>query len=45
VVKTSPKVANSRSNEVIELFSIYIILLAALGPGLYSIPNRKEYQK
>jgi hypothetical protein len=26
-------------------FSIYLILLAALGPGLYSACNRNEYQK
>jgi hypothetical protein len=25
--------------------SIYLILLAALGPGVYSASNRKEYQK
>jgi hypothetical protein len=27
------------------LFSIYLILLAALGPGVYSASNRNEYQK
>jgi hypothetical protein len=27
------------------MFSIYLILLAALGPGVYSDPNRNEYQK
>jgi hypothetical protein len=26
-------------------FSIYIILLAALGPGVHSSSNRNEYQK
>jgi type II secretory pathway pseudopilin PulG len=26
-------------------FSIYLILLAALGPGVYSASNRNEYQK
>jgi hypothetical protein len=26
-------------------FSIYLILLAALGPGVYSASNRYEYQK
>jgi hypothetical protein len=26
-------------------FSIYLILPAALGPGLYSASNRNEYQK
>jgi hypothetical protein len=25
--------------------SIYLILLAALGPGVYSTSNRNEYQK
>jgi hypothetical protein len=28
-----------------ELISIYSILLAALGPGVYSASNRNEYQK
>jgi hypothetical protein len=27
------------------IFSIYLILLAALGPGVYSAFNRNEYQK
>jgi hypothetical protein len=27
------------------IFSIYLILLAALGPGVYSASNRNEYQK
>jgi hypothetical protein len=27
------------------IFSIYLILLAALGPGSYSATNRNEYQK
>jgi hypothetical protein len=27
------------------LFSIYLILQAALGPGVYSASNRNEYQK
>jgi hypothetical protein len=26
-------------------FKIYLILLAALGPGVYSASNRNEYQK
>jgi hypothetical protein len=26
-------------------FSIYLILLAAVGPGVYSASNRNEYQK
>jgi hypothetical protein len=28
-----------------EFFSIYLILPAALGPGVYSATNRDEYQK
>jgi hypothetical protein len=31
--------------EVNELFSIYTILPAALGPGVHSISIRNEYQK
>jgi hypothetical protein len=27
------------------LFSIYLILPAALGPGVYLVSNRNEYQK
>jgi hypothetical protein len=27
------------------MFSIYLILLATLGPGVYSASNRNEYQK
>jgi hypothetical protein len=43
---TSRKVAGSRPDEIIELFfSIYLILLAALGTGIYSTSNRNEYQK
>jgi hypothetical protein len=34
-----------RPDEVIEFFSIYLILPAALGPGDYSASNRNEYQK
>jgi hypothetical protein len=26
-------------------FSIYLSVLAALGPGIYSVSNRNEYQK
>jgi hypothetical protein len=26
-------------------FSVYLILAAALNPGVYSASNRKEYQK
>jgi hypothetical protein len=28
-----------------ECFSVYLILLAALGPEVYTAPNRNEYQK
>jgi hypothetical protein len=31
----------SRNNSI----SIYLILPAALGPGVYSLSNRNEYQK
>jgi hypothetical protein len=31
--------------EVNEFFSIYIILPAAVSPGVYSVSNRNEYQK
>jgi hypothetical protein len=27
------------------MFSIYLIIPAALDPGIYSAPNRNEYQK
>jgi hypothetical protein len=39
------KVADSRPGEVNEFFSIYLILPAALGPGVHSASNRNEYQK
>jgi hypothetical protein len=42
---TSWKLAGSSPEEVIEFVSIYIILPAALGPGVYSASNRNEYQK
>jgi hypothetical protein len=42
---TSQKVAGSNPEEVIEFFSIYLILPAALGPGVYSASNRNKYQK
>jgi hypothetical protein len=45
LVTTSRKVAGSRPDEVNERFSIYLILPAALGPGVYSTFNRSEYQK
>jgi hypothetical protein len=40
---TNWKVAGFIPDEVI--FYIYLILLAALGPGVYSASNRNEYQK
>jgi hypothetical protein len=40
---TNRKVACSISDEV--TFLIYLILPAALGPGVYSASNRNEYQK
>jgi hypothetical protein len=40
---TSQKVAGLRPDEVI--FSIYVILPAALGPPVNSATNRNEYQK
>jgi hypothetical protein len=42
---TNRKVTASRPNEVNEFFSIYLILPAALGPGVYLASNRNEYQK
>jgi hypothetical protein len=42
---TSRMVADSRPDAVNEIFSIYLILAAALCPGVYSIPNRNEYRK
>jgi hypothetical protein len=35
----------SRPDEVTDFFSIYLILPAALDPGVYSASNRNEYQK
>jgi hypothetical protein len=37
---TSRKVAGSRPDEVINFFPIYLILPAALGPGVHSASNR-----
>jgi hypothetical protein len=34
-----------RPVEVNEFFSIYLILPAALGPGVYPASNRNEHQK
>jgi hypothetical protein len=42
---TSWKVAGSRNDEVNNFFCIYLILLAAVGPVVYSTSNRNEYQK
>jgi hypothetical protein len=42
---TSRKIAASRPDEVNEFVSIYLILPAALGPGVHSASNRNEYQK
>jgi hypothetical protein len=42
---TNRKVAGLRPDEVNDFFSIYVILPAAPGPGVYSASNRKEYQK
>jgi hypothetical protein len=43
---TSRKVAGSRPDEVNYFcFSIYLILPAALGPGVHSVCNINEYHK
>jgi hypothetical protein len=42
---TNRKVAGSRPDEVKDFLSSYLILPAALGPGVYSASNRNEYQK
>jgi hypothetical protein len=42
---TSRKATGSIPDEVIEFFSIYLILPATLDPGVYSASNIKEYQK
>jgi hypothetical protein len=39
---TNRKVADSRLDELNEFFSIYLILPATLGPGVYSASNRNE---
>jgi hypothetical protein len=41
----SRKVAGSIPDEVIDFFSIYLILPAALVAVVYSASNRNEYQK
>jgi hypothetical protein len=42
-VVVSRKVAGSKPDEVDAFFSIYLILLAALGPGVYSASDINEY--
>jgi hypothetical protein len=42
---TNRTIAGSRPDEVNELFSIYLNLPAALGPGVHSASNRNEYPK
>jgi hypothetical protein len=42
---TSRKVAVSRFDELNDFFSVYLVLPAALGAGVYSASNRNEYQK
>jgi hypothetical protein len=42
---TIRNVAGSRHDGVNDFFLIYLILPAALGPGIYSASNRNEYQK
>jgi hypothetical protein len=44
-LRYKPEGAGSRSDEVNEFLSIYLILPATLGPGVYSASNRNEYQK
>jgi hypothetical protein len=39
---TTRKVEGSRSDELNYFFPIYVILPAALGPGVYSASNRNE---
>jgi hypothetical protein len=41
----SRRVEGSRTDEMKEFSSIYLILSAALGHGVYSAFNRNEYQK
>jgi hypothetical protein len=43
ICATNRNVAGSIPDEVI--FQIYLILPAALGPGVYSASNKNEYQK
>jgi hypothetical protein len=39
------KVAGSRPEGMNEFVSMYLIILTALGPGVYSVTNRNEYRK
>jgi hypothetical protein len=39
------KFASSSPDEVIEFFLVYLILSAAIGPGVHSASNVNEYQK
>jgi hypothetical protein len=39
------KFEGSRPDEVNYFFPIYLVILAVLGPGVYSACNRDEYQK
>jgi hypothetical protein len=42
---TRRKVADSKHDDVIEFFLIYLIPPAALGPGVYSSSNINEYHE
>jgi hypothetical protein len=42
---SSRMVAGCRPGEIIEFFSIYLILPSAVGPVIYSASNRNQYQK
>jgi hypothetical protein len=42
---TSWQIAASNPDEITDLFSICIILPTAEGSGVYSAPNRNDYQK
>jgi hypothetical protein len=41
----SPKVADSSPDEVNGFLSMYLIIPAAPGPGVYSASDRNKYQK
>jgi hypothetical protein len=41
----SRKVMGSSPDEIVEFLLMYLILPAALGPGVHSASNRNEYQK